>query len=369
MSFETAIEVLLIDDDEDDFVVVRDQLRDIRGSRFNVTWAPNPAEARARMKERSFQAYLIDYRLGEFTGIDLMKEVVSSGDPTPIILLTGYGDPEVDQEAMRLGASDFMVKGELSPQLLERSIRYSIHRNEMQAQAISQDRMASVGLLASSLAHEIGTPLGVIRGRAEFLAMQVKDQPAVKTNVDIIVSQIDRVSHLIRSLLNLARGDAAESVGPTSVERPVAEVIELLEHELNRQGIRVDNQLARQPEARVLASSDKLHQIVLNLVINAIHAIDSAKSAARSAKEHLIRLSLRDDDTHWILSVEDTGCGISKENLTKLFRPFFTTKDIGVGTGLGLATAYRTVQSWNGSIEVDSKVGLGSAFRIRLPKA
>src|SRR5207302_1054236 len=126
-------------------------------------------------------------------------------------------------------------------ELLERSIRYSIHRAhaiqsifEREAQILMQDRLASVGLLASSLAHEIGTPLGVIRGRAEYLELQLKDNVAIKKNVEVIISQIDRVSKLIRSLLNLARGDQMKSAERVFLNVIVSEVIDLMAHELRK---------------------------------------------------------------------------------------------------------------------------------------
>src|ERR1700722_5538938 len=112
---------------------------------------------------------------------------------------------------MKSGASDYLVKANLTSQLLERSIRYAISRKKSEAQIIMQDRMASVGLLASGLAHEIGTPIGIIKGRAELLKSQSTDQETKKT-ADTIIGQIDRISKLVKSLLNLARGTKAEKL-------------------------------------------------------------------------------------------------------------------------------------------------------------
>jgi signal transduction histidine kinase len=363
----SPIRVLLVDDDDDDIFVIRDLLSEVRTTRFDFESAESPEDAIRKSRERAFDVYLIDYRLGAMTGLDLIKEWISLGDRTPVILLTGYGDHEIDQEAMRIGAADYLVKGELSSHLLERSIRYATYRTQMQAQAISQDRMASIGLLASSLAHEIGTPLGVIRGRAEYLSMQVEGDAEVKKNVDIIVTQIDRVSGLIRSLLNLARGDSTAQTSLIDVNPAVHDVLELMNHELKKNKIRVDNEIENL-KVQLRGTSDKLHQILLNLVVNSVHAIIDAQKQGR-LQDHFIRISAQDLGLQWGLSIEDSGCGISKENQTKLFRPFFTTKDIGVGTGLGLATSYWIVQSWGGSISVESQEGKGTIFRITIPKA
>src|SRR5262249_7034308 len=111
-------------------------------------------------------------------------------------------------------------------------------RVSMEAQILQQDRLASVGLLASSLAHEIGTPLGVIRGRAEFLEMKSEPGSAIQSNAAIIIAQIDRVSKLIRSLLNLARGDRSSIVSPIEIDKVVGEVAELMTHEMSKAGIK-----------------------------------------------------------------------------------------------------------------------------------
>src|SRR6185437_3738701 len=108
---------------------------------------------------------------------------------------------------------------------------------DRETQIMMQDRLASIGLLASSLAHEIGTPLGVIRGRAEYLALQTQDAPPIKKNVEIIVSQIDRVTNLIRSLLNLARGDEIHQSGEVNLSQIFAEVLDLMAHELKKHSI------------------------------------------------------------------------------------------------------------------------------------
>lgn len=237
----------------------------------------------------------------------------------------------------------------------------------MEAQILMQDRLASVGLLASSLAHEIGTPLGVIRGRAEYLAIQTQDEPTIKKNVNVIVSQIDRVSHLIRALLNLARGDQIHQAGRVQLNQIVEEVLELMGHELRKHAIAVENKVSTDAPIAVRAESQPLHQVLLNLLVNSVQAIESAVKNGRS-QSHFIQLTTEDQGNQWLLRVKDSGCGISEKNLKNLFKPFFTTKDIGVGTGLGLATSYRIVESWGGSIQVESQEGLGTTFKVFLPK-
>lgn len=369
------INILLIDDDEDDFIMFRELLSQINGQSFEVDWAHSFEVGKEKLIQNHHDICFLDFRLGPKTGLDLLAEAMSEGCKLPIILLTGYGEREVDLKAMSIGAADYLVKDQINPYLLEKTIRYAIHRNQSlraildrEAQILMQDRLASVGLLASSLAHEIGTPLGVIRGRAEYLDLQVANEPQVKKNVEVIISQIDRVSKLIKSLLNLARGDQIKQTVKVNVNEVASEVLDLIRHEFNRREIQIQNLLPDDGSVCVKAESGPLHQVFLNLFVNAMHAVDTAKENGRK-DHHLLRISAKDAGAQWEISVEDSGCGISEANLKNLFKPFFTTKDIGAGTGLGLVTIYRIVEAWSGTIQVKSVVGQGATFLVFLPKA
>ena len=363
------IHVLLIDDDEDEFVFIRDLLADVKTNTFKLDWTTDIKEAKEKILKRSHDIYLLDYRINEHSGIELLREVIRKGSRVPVIMLTSFHDNGIDREVMSIGAADYLQKNQLSASdMLERTLRYAIYRAQMQTQAISQDRMASIGLIASSLAHEIGTPLGVIRGRAEYLAMQAEDSIPIKKNVEIILSQIDRVSGLIRSLLNLAHGDKSEKTEAISVNHGLSTVLELLAHEFRKNEIEIINLLDTEHPVFVLGQAEKLQQVLLNMTVNSVHAIAKARENGRT-QGHFIRFFCRDLGTQYELSIEDSGCGISEENKENLFRPFFTTKPAGKGTGLGLATSQWIVQSWSGSIEVESQINVGTAFRIFVPKS
>jgi signal transduction histidine kinase len=193
------------------------------------------------------------------------------------------------------------------------------------------------------------------------------ENPDIRKNAEVIIAQIDRVSKLIRSLLNLARGDGTKTVDTICVGVVAHEVIELMAHELRKRGVELRNGLPEGREVRVRAESGPLHQVLLNLLVNSMHAIDSAGPTRIGG--HFIRIAAEERDGDWIISVADSGCGISEANRKNLFKPFFTTKDIGKGTGLGLATSYRIVEGWGGTIEVSSREGEGAEFRLLLPKA
>ena len=123
---ENKLKVLLIEDDEDDYILTSDLLREVKGTEYEIFWVPKYQNALAAMLEGCYDVCLVDYRLGEGTGIELLRRAVARGCRTPIILLTGQGDKEVDIEATEAGAAEYLVKGEVDAPILERSIRYAI---------------------------------------------------------------------------------------------------------------------------------------------------------------------------------------------------------------------------------------------------
>ncbi|NUM89765.1 MAG: PAS domain S-box protein [Bdellovibrionales bacterium] len=238
-------------------------------------------------------------------------------------------------------------------------------KKQLEAQILQADRLASIGLLASGLAHEIGTPLGVIRGRAEYLQQIARNNETVAKGMDVIITQIDRISKLIYSLLNLARSDKSEAARPVNVLRACQDVHNLVEQKTQKSSVALCCEIP--DHATVQAESDKLIQVLLNLVMNALHAVEK-RLRAQPAPPGKIRISASEHPDTWIVTVEDNGTGISRANLRLLFKPFFTTKDPGEGTGLGLAITERIIQSWGGSVSVESTEGSGTRFHLTLPK-
>lgn len=133
---QELIKILLVDDDEDDYVVTRDLLTEVDRWRHELEWVSNYETALKVMKRKEHDLFLLDYHLGEHTGLELMQEAIEDGCKTPVILLTGQGDHETDMEAMRAGAADYLVKGKIDAALLERSVRYAIERKKAEEQII-----------------------------------------------------------------------------------------------------------------------------------------------------------------------------------------------------------------------------------------
>jgi signal transduction histidine kinase len=306
---------------------------------------------------------------------ELLATVHDSGAMTPIVILTDLEDRDFDMEALRLGAADCAVGGRLTPYALERIIRQARYRKqvakeirERDADLLIQERLAAVGMLASGMAHEIGTPLGVIQKRTEMLLIRNHLNESIQKDLKIIIEQSDRIARLMRSLLNRARGDDMRTSQAMDLGRVVNEVLDLMARVLMLDGVTLMKQIPESVPFKVHAESEPFHQIILNLIQNALHAIEVARESGRN-DGHFLKISIFEDGGDWCLRVEDSGCGMTSDVIRNLFRPFFTTKGIGKGVGLGLSLSYRILESWRGNISVDSTPGVGTTFKITIPKA
>src|SRR3954447_8819290 len=128
MQLNQQLKVLIVDDDEDDFLIFKETLDEISSERFDIQWCNNYNKALQKIKSRLYHIYFIDYRLGKETGLALLNEAIKSGCEEPVIMLTGRGNKDIDIQAMTLGATDYLIKSELNSEKLERCIRYSLER-------------------------------------------------------------------------------------------------------------------------------------------------------------------------------------------------------------------------------------------------
>jgi len=226
---------------------------------------------------------------------------------------------------------------------------------ESRRRARVAEELAAVATLAAGLAHEIGTPMGVIRGHAELLERSVADERG-RWRLRTIQEQIDRISTIISTLLDLARPHTPD-FRPTPLAELLRDTLSFLQEKFRRRGIEVELALA---EAPVMADREKLQQVFLNLYMNAADAMPEGGT---------LRVGLQDAGAEVEIRVADSGGGIAPEALPRIFEAFYTTKEAGAGNGLGLMVAKSIVTDHGGSIEVISEPGEGTEFRIRLPAA
>jgi PAS domain S-box-containing protein len=246
-------------------------------------------------------------------------------------------------------------------------IRDISERKKLEEQLLQTERLAELGTLASGMAHEIGTPMNVILGRAEYLQRKTKDLDTAK-GFQTIIEQVERITRIMNQLLTFARRRPIER-RPTNLNKVVEDTLEVMQERLMRHSITVKTELAPSlPLADV--DPDQISQVILNLGINALHAMeDGGTLLVRTAVVPESKGSAEDYSEMIEVSMADTGHGISPEDLDKIFIPFFTTKEVGKGTGLGLTVVHGIVQEHGGRILVESQVNKGTTFRVRLPIA
>lgn len=228
---------------------------------------------------------------------------------------------------------------------------------EARLETLRSEKMASVGLLAAGMAHEVGTPLAGIIGYSGILAEELADDPEKSDYLRRIAADAARIDRLVKDLLNYAR-----PVKPEIERINVQEFLEDLLAMLERQGVfkRIEVQLSVAAGlANLYLDRQQLMQVLMNLVINARDAMP--------AGGELIISAASGENESVIIAVKDSGEGIAPENVEKIFDPFFTTKEPGKGTGLGLAISARLVESFGGTIKVASQPGSGATFTLRLP--
>jgi C4-dicarboxylate-specific signal transduction histidine kinase len=239
----------------------------------------------------------------------------------------------------------------------ERQIRTELQ--SLQGQVIRQERLAAVGQLVSGVAHEINNPLQAILGFAELLQVEPEVPESVKADLRLIQKESARACGIIRNLALFAR-QQTDAAGPVRLVDVIASVAELRQRRLESEHIelRVDDRSAQ----HVMAVAAELQQVVLNFVVNAEHAvIASGRLPGR------ITVRTYDRDEQVVLEVEDTGPGVEPEHESKLFQPFFTTKPVGQGTGLGLSVSYGIIESLGGQIGYRPATAGGSIFYFVLP--
>ena len=240
-------------------------------------------------------------------------------------------------------------------------------RKKLEEQLRQTERLAELGTLASGMAHEIGTPMNVILGRAEFLERKTKDPDTAK-GLQTIVDQVERITRIMNQLLTFARRRPIAR-RPTDLNRVVEDALDMMRERFKRHSITVKTDLAPTlPKADV--DSDQIGQVLLNLVINALHAMEDGGTLRVRTAVVPVKSQTGNHSADMIeISLSDSGHGIASEDLGKIFNPFFTTKDVGKGTGLGLTVVHGIVQEHGGHIHLESELQKGTTFHILLPIA
>ena len=246
--------------------------------------------------------------------------------------------------------------GQLATSFNAMTVRLAEARNQI----YQSNKLASLGRLAAGIAHEINNPLTGVLTYSSFLLKRAGDDPEVRHDLETIVHETKRCREIVRGLLDFAR-QVPPKKSLVDVNEIVLRALQIVDNQLRVQNIRVAKNL-RDDLPRILADPNQLQQVLINLLVNAADAFDGDDREIRVATD----LRPRDGQEMLEIIVADNGMGIPEKNLGKIFEPFFTTKE-NKGTGLGLAVVWGIVSEHRGVVEVNSKVGQGTTFTIRLP--
>lgn len=380
------VKVLLVEDDEDDYVLIRDLLAEIGESKYWLDWAASYDDALSRIASEHYDVWLLDYRLGARTGLDLLRETVQQGYAVPVLLLTGQGDREVDLQAAQLGASDYLSKQELKlcPTLLERAIRYTIaikrqeqerlqfllaHEAQAKAEAANRAKDEVLGMVS----HELRAPLNTIRVWVGVLQQgpTVVDPALAARAVTGIERGVKQQTRILEDLSDITR----IVQGTLRIEKRLIELAAVIEAAVDTvrpaaQAKSITLEVTRDPALdRLTGDPDRLEQIVVNLLSNSIQFTPKGGRI----KIGLERVAERAGPQAQI-TVADTGQGISSELLPFVFDRYRQAegplRNRQGGLGIGLAIVRSLVELHGGSVRAESPgEGLGATFTVRLPIA
>lgn len=371
MDIETRkpLHILLIDDDEDDYLIVKKIFNKIPNSPFILEWCSSYEAGLARINEHVHDAYLIDYRLGEHTGFDLLRTVSPEKLAQPFILLTGAGDREIELRSMRLAAADYLVKGAFDAHALSRTILYAIQRKLIERQQLehlieinrTKDEFISVA------SHQLRTPA---TGVKQYVGMLLEGfigelTPRQHEILQKAYESNERQLRIVSDLLKVAQVDAGKVLLHKTEENLNVLVSDIIKEQQATFKQRQQTVTVHKLRPVQLVAYDKglLRMVLENIIDNA---------SKYSNEGTTITISLTEQPHHISIAVRDEGVGIDESDIARLFEKFsridnpLSTK-VG-GTGLGLYWAKKIIDLHKGTIVCESRAGKGTTFIISLPK-
>ncbi|MBW2252245.1 MAG: response regulator [Deltaproteobacteria bacterium] len=334
-------------------------------------------ECLAVLEDNPMDVVVLDVKMPGMSGIDALNRIKERYLKTEVILLTGHAATEDGVDGIKSGAFDYLTKPVEFEHLLSKIIqayekilagnekqKAAEYKALIEQQMIATERLAALGTLAAGVAHEINNPLAIINESAGYLSQllekqELADMPCKEVFEKALLkieNSIKRARTITHQLLGSV-GKTESVLVEVDVGELVSETIQLVHKDAKDKNIVIIFQGADDSKA-IWVDPNKVRQILINLMSNAIHA---------TPEQGNISIQVENIDGGISIAVKDTGVGIPKENLEKIFEPFFSTKAPGEGTGLGLFVTRQIVEKLGGSLDVVSRVGHGTQFMVRLP--
>jgi len=339
--------------------------------------APDGKACLAMLAKQPVDVVVMDVMMPGMNGIDTLAAIKQHYQETEVILLTGIANTQDGVKGMKAGAFDYLAKPVEFEHLLGKIAQaYDLivsHREQkmaeeykarMEQQMIATERLAALGTLAAGVAHEINNPLAIINESAGYLrtVLQKKELAEIphRASFDKALEKIETSVKRARTITHQLLADVGKNdqlMAEIDMHTLVDETVRLIHRDAENKRIRV-NLEAECSQHPLWGDPNQIRQVLINLLNNAVHATEDGGE---------ITVRLRSTQTGASMDVIDSGSGIAKENLERIFEPFFSTKAPGKGTGLGLFVSRDIIEKLGGTLTAESKLGEGSRFRIYIP--
>jgi signal transduction histidine kinase len=372
--------ILVIDDEKGP----RESLRILLKTQYQVFCADSVEMGLDLLRESEIDLVFLDIKMPRFDGIEALKLIREMNSYVSVVMLTGFASFETAQEALRLGANDYLKKPfdirEVEnvvhrtcqrTQLLRRR-DHAVHEikqlnEQLLVESEKKEKMVKLGQMTTELIHDLNTPLNVILGYTYMLFRKLEGMEHQQSShsleeavtfLQAIETNVKRCSELANSW---RQGRAnAYSFKPFSFVEFAEELVQTTKALTLSAGVKFEGVIGLSPERQILADRVQLFRAFQNIITNSIQSLGDKKG--------LIRIGCREvNDTHVSLFIQDSGCGIQPEVLHQIFDPYFTTKTLGKGSGLGLFITKKIIEAHQGNIYVESCEGSGTKMEIQLP--
>ena len=372
--------ILYVDDDKENLRTFRRLLR----KQYEVLLAESGEEGLRLLQEHApIPVIITDQRMPEMTGIELLEQSIQISPESIRIIITGFTDIQALIDSINTGRVYEYITKPWDEQELYMTLKRAIERYELkmrntrllidlqqknealeqsyktlqetQEKLIQSEKLASIGRLASRIAHELRNPIQGIRMGIELLQQDLPEDHCCTEDLKHIDQEIVSVNTIIKDLLEYAREMKFEYT-ETDINGLIDGVLFNLSEKFAERQLSVNTQY--NAPGTIIVDGIRIRQVMLNLVQNAMESMSQEGALT-------ITTALQDDST-FVISVQDTGCGMSPEQQERIFEPFFTTKN--QGTGLGMSIVHRIIEAHKGTIEIESKEGQGTTFTLTLPR-
>ncbi len=379
-----TLKILIIDDNLEDRKTLQRYLKANSQQKYIVLEAEEGEEGLAVCQSETPDCIILDYSLPDLDGLEFLMLLRKENDDIsiPIIMLTGQGNEFIAVQAMKLGAQDYLVKGKVNEDLLERTIRYAIERRQIKEERLQLEnqlhqaqKMRALGTLAGGVAHQFNNLLVPILGFTKRVQSSLDPQSKETDYLERVIQAAKKAKELVSQVMLVSH--------KSNMERKPLQLVHLVEEELNQLKPLFSASITIREEIKmqifpIMANAEQMRQMFKSLCLNARDAMPNGGELtitienvshyqpfhAHGTKNNngLLTICQKKTGTFVCLSIQDTGIGISPDNLEHIFEPFFTTKDVGQGVGLGLFMVQGIVEQTEGYIEVDSQIAVERAL-------